>query len=371
MAAEALVSDGHAAAQRRDADHLGRARPRGGAHDRREPAMAEHGDAWTCRCIRGSTRRRDGQGVLRRSRPRRCERSTRAALVRGRASASATLSTAATAVTRSSTWARSLVAGGGRFARGRARHRPQRPDAAGQRDRADGERPPPAQPHRAGRRHACSPPAATTPAFGPRRPQRRGLHRRALESGHRDLDDAGRRTGDPPVPLDGAAAARRARAVLRRRHLRYVRRARLPRQERAGLYAAVPVQGRTARASSRRARQITGAPATADHSHERSRSTPRTPPRSARSRSSAWAPSRTRSTWSSATCRCPSPPETGSLTATAPANAQHRAARRVHAVHHRRQRRALGRQDGDRRRRRSTAPAAAPELGPGRRVGVR
>ena len=49
---------------------------------------------------------------------------------------------------------------------------------------------------------------------------------------------------------------------------------------------------------------------------------------------------------------------------------RHRPARRVHAVHRRRQRRALDRQDGHGRWRRSATSSAAPELGRGRRVGV-
>ena len=47
---------------------------------------------------------------------------------------------------------------------------------------------------------------------------------RAVEPGHRPVEDARRDAGDPPVPLDRAAAPRRARAVVRRRHLRYLRR---------------------------------------------------------------------------------------------------------------------------------------------------
>ena len=65
--------------------------------------------------------------------------------------------------------------------------------------------------------------------------------------GDRHVEDARRRAGDAPVPLHRAAAARRPRAVLGRRHLRHVRPGRLPRQERAGLHAAVPVQDRRLR----------------------------------------------------------------------------------------------------------------------------
>ena len=128
---------------------------------------------------------------------------------------------------------------------------------------------------------------------GPRGPRQRRLRRRALEPGHRRLDDARGRVGHAPVPLDRAAAPGRARAVLRRRHLRHLRPGRLSGQERAGLHAAVPVQdrrvGRARRAAGdrRRARRR-------DLRRSRSRSTRRRPRRSPRSRSSGSAPSRTR-----------------------------------------------------------------------------
>ena len=106
--------------------------------------------------------------------------------------------------------------------------------------------------------------------------------------------------GHAPVPLDRAAAARRPRAVLRRRDLRHLRPGGLPRQERRDLLAALPVPGR------RRAR---AAPddrlcACGDELRRRDgRSRRRTRRRSARSPSSGSAPSRTRTTWSSATSR--------------------------------------------------------------------
>ena len=77
---------------------------------------------------------------------------------------------------------------------------------------------------------------------GARRSQQRRLRGRAVESGDRQWRTLAAEAGDPPVPLHRAAAARRARAVLRRRHLRHVRPGRLPRQERRGVHAALPVQ---------------------------------------------------------------------------------------------------------------------------------
>ena len=144
----ALVSDGHATAQRRDADHRGRPTSRGSYHGgnlrRLETAslnlplypwidVAPNGRAST------------------RVPTRRCGGSTRAAPGRGRASASATPSTAATAATRSSMSAESRRRRR-RLERGRPRSEHQRSDAAGDRYRADGERAPSAQPHRPGRR---------------------------------------------------------------------------------------------------------------------------------------------------------------------------------------------------------------------------
>ena len=80
----ALVPDRHAAAQRRDADHLGRReRPRG-AHDGRRPAVAELRVAEPAAVPvdrRGAGRAR----VRLRARTRRCAASTRAAPAPGRA----------------------------------------------------------------------------------------------------------------------------------------------------------------------------------------------------------------------------------------------------------------------------------------------
>ena len=141
-----------------------------------------------------------------------------------------------------------------RLDQGRARDRHQRRDAGRLRDRADGERPPPVQPHRARRRQRAGHGRELLRRLAGG-PQRRRVRGRALEPGHGHVDDAGRRAGHAPVPLDGAAAARRPRAVLGRRHLRHVRRGRLPGEERPGVHAAVPVQDRRLRRSSRPGRR--------------------------------------------------------------------------------------------------------------------
>ena len=81
-------------------------------------------------------------------------------------------------------------------------------------------------------------------------PRQRRLRGGALEPGHRRLDDAGCRVGRSPVPLDRPAARGRACAVVRRRHLRYLRPGPLSGQERAGLHATAPVPDRRVGANS-------------------------------------------------------------------------------------------------------------------------
>ena len=71
--------------------------------------------------------------------------------------------------------------------------------------------------------------------------------RRAVGPGHRPVDDAGGAGGHAPVPLDGAAPAGRAGAVVGRRNLRHLRPGRLPGEERGAVHAAVPVQARRLR----------------------------------------------------------------------------------------------------------------------------
>ena len=107
-----LVSVGHPADERRDADHRGRPRHPGGAQDRWQPAGAEHGFAQPAALSlagRGARRSR----LLLRARIRRCASSTRRGAAPGRASASATPSTAVTAATPSIDIGKTLVAGGG------------------------------------------------------------------------------------------------------------------------------------------------------------------------------------------------------------------------------------------------------------------
>ena len=108
-----LVSVRHAADERRDADHRGRSGHAGGAEDRRDAAGAEHRLAEPAalsldgRCARTAASSTPGP-------IRRCASSTRPAAARGRASGSATPSTAATAATRSSTSARRSSPAAGR-----------------------------------------------------------------------------------------------------------------------------------------------------------------------------------------------------------------------------------------------------------------
>ena len=76
-----------------------------------------------------------------------------------------------------------------------------------------------------------------------------GPSRRDLEPRHRDVDDRRLAPERAPLPLDGAAAARRPRADGRRR---CASRSRDGSEERRALLAAVPLQGRRDRRSRRR-----------------------------------------------------------------------------------------------------------------------
>ena len=140
----------------------------------------------------------------------------------------------------------------------------------------------------------------------PGRPQQRRLRRRAVEPRHRDVDDDGRRTGTRQYHStalllpDGRVLSSGGGICGACDDLGYLAKNAqvftppyLFKADGSGELAPRP--------------QIAGAPATATHGTNFQIDTP-TPPGSARSRSSAWAPSRTRSTWSSATYRCPSPP---------------------------------------------------------------
>ena len=121
------------------------------------------------------------------------------------------------------------------------RHRPERGDAADIVHGADGVRPPPAQPHRAGGRQRARDRRPFVRGRARGHEQRR-LPGRALEPRHRAMADARGDAGDPPIPLHSAPVARRARAVLGRWRLRRLRRAGLPGEERRSLLPALPVQ---------------------------------------------------------------------------------------------------------------------------------
>ena len=95
-----------------------------------------------------------------------------------------------------------------------------------------------------------------------------------------------------PLPLVGAAPARRPRAAGRRRRVRQ-------RQERED----APRSTRRPTSSRARARPSPARPTTVNYGHAVQRRARRMPPGSGRCRWSAWAPSRTTSTWTSASSR--------------------------------------------------------------------
>ena len=101
-----------------------------------------------------------------------------------------------------------LVAGGGSSSKDARVIDLNGPTPQVSRDGADGVRPPPAQPHRAGGRHRARHRRQLVRGRA-RRPEQRRLPGRALEPGHRAVADARGDAGDPPVPLHGAAPARR------------------------------------------------------------------------------------------------------------------------------------------------------------------
>ena len=74
--------------------------------------------------------------------------------------------------------------------------------------------------------------------------QRRRLRGGAVEPRNRPVADARVGVRYTPVPLDRAAAARRARALVRRRNLRNLRPGRVPRKERTDFLAALSVPER-------------------------------------------------------------------------------------------------------------------------------
>ena len=143
------------------------------------------------------------------------------------------------------------------------------------------------------------------------------------------------------------------------RHLRRVRPGRLSREERAGLHAAVPVQpGRSARPAPgdlRCAGQRHACHQLPDR-HPRRRFDPQGRARPPRRRHAL-------GQYGAALRAAVVHRRRRHADRDFARERQHRPARRLHAVHHRRQRRPLDRQDGHRRRRRSASSAAAPELG--------
>ena len=217
---------------------------------------------------------------------RRWAASTPAAPAPGRCTARATARTATTAATRCTTSARSSSPAAELARAAPGRHQPERGHARRSATTTDGDRTPPAQPDSAGRRHRARHRRELI-RRRPRRPQQRRLHRRSSGIPPPGPGDARLDAGDPPVPLDRAAAARRAGALRRRRHLRRLRLAGLPGQERRGVLPALPVQER---------RVGPARPAARDHLRARDRVLQRAVldrhaqpgRRSARSRWSAW-----------------------------------------------------------------------------------
>jgi hypothetical protein len=124
-----------------------------------------------------------------------------------------------------------------------------------------------------------------------------------VESGDRHLDDPGARASDASGPLSGAAVARRARVLSAgggicgacddagylAKDAEVFTPPYLCKKDGSGELAPRPV--------------ITADPETS-LTTRRSRSPRPNPPRSPGSRWCGWAPSRTRSTWSGAICRC-------------------------------------------------------------------
>ena len=282
--------------------------------------------------------------VLLRPRPDDAQRSTPTGTGAWQTSASATRSTASYGSHALYRRGQDPRRGRRRLERGRADHRHQRRDTAGQRHRADGQRAPPAQPHRAGRRHACSPPAATPPAqasststtastrpsCGTRPP---GPGRRWPQS---------RRPGSTTRPrccCPTAACCPRAAASA----VPATRSATSPRTPRCSRRRTCSRP--TAPASSRRARPIAGAPASVAYGgwlpdrHARRRRDPQgraRPPRRRHALGQHGAALRAADVHR----------RSRRADRDRARQRQHRPARRLHAVHRRRQRRAVGGEDG-------------------------
>ena len=288
--------------QRRDAHHVGPRRHARGSDDRRAACDRSAARRSACRCTRGWTSPRTA-GRSTRAPTRRCARLTRPAPAHGRRLDSATRSTATTAATRSTTSAR-CSSPAAALDEGRAGRRPQRRHAAGLGDRADGLRTAAAQPDGARRRNGPRN-GRQLVGRGARRPERRRLRGRAVEPGHRAVADARRRsrsrasTTRPRCCCPTAACFRRA-AGSAARATRSATSARTPRSSRR------PTCSRPTAPSRRGPRSIP--PLRPRATARRWTSRRGTRRRSPRSRSSGSAPSRTRTTWSSATSRSPSPP---------------------------------------------------------------
>ena len=292
-----LVSDGHAAEQRRDADHLRAREHARGADARRRAAHAEHGVAEPA-AVSVDGRRARRAGVLLGPRPdaagTRHERHRRMADVRAARRDQPRLRRARDLRHRQD-------AGRGRRSLDdrRSGRRLQRGDAAGHADGADGLRPPAAQPHRAGRRHGprdrrqllAAPGSSTsTPASIPRSsgtPRRvsGGRWRRCRSRASTTRPRCCCPTGASSPPAAGSAAPATRSATW----------ARTPRSSRRRTCSRPTARSRRARSSPRRRPRRPTAPS--------STSAPAPRRRSARSRSSGSAPSRTPTTWSSATSR--------------------------------------------------------------------
>ncbi len=175
--------------------------------------------------------------------------------------------------------------------------RPHRGDSDMAPDGADGPRPHLPHPHHARRRHG---PGRRRRADRRADRQQRGLGRRAalgdLESRHPDLVPGGRDRSHARLPLDRDADARRDRAGRRQR----------PRQPwpRGQISRRSTPRPTCSRVRGRRSRS---APAGVTYGIDASTSRPPTPPRSARSTWSRWAPTRTRAIWASTSSRSASP----------------------------------------------------------------
>ena len=334
----ALVSVGDAVAQRRDADHLGPCRHAGGADAQRRAANAEHGIAEPA-AVSMDGRRAGRPGVLFGPRPDAASARHDRHRHMADAPASATRSTATTAATRSTTSARcsSPAAVRRRPTRASSTSTPQ-PRVTATAPMAYGRR----QHNLTVLADGMSWRPAATFRRRTRRPQRRRLPRRAVESRNRAMEHARGDADYAPVSLDRTAAARRARPVLRRRVLRHLRPGGLPSQERGDLLAPVPVPAPPTGTLAPRPAIDSAPPTATTYGAQFSVATadpavhPQGRPRPARRRD----PLRQHGAALHPAGRHPR--NEPALTATAPAQRQYRAAPDLHAVPRRCQRRPIG-----------------------------